>query len=143
MLGLFAWFWLFAQEKVIQPVPDTNEILIRHAKHCPKIAALKGAEISAAKSKRRFSRAVRLNSWAREWILGLSWATVRGVNALLTMPRAKLWRGGSVVPRVLPTRSGGSLIKLPRRPEDQVFQSLNAVETSSKRVSTQMLATSE
>ena len=56
--------------------------------------------------------------------------TVLGVNALLTIPRAKVCRGGSVVPSVLPTRSGRSLSKLPRRCDDHVFQSLKAAEQS-------------
>ena len=76
-------------------------------------------------------------------MVGSSTATVRGVNALLTSLRAWVWRGGSVVPRVLPIRWGMSLSRLPRCWLDQVCQSLKAPTQSAKRVMTQMSSVAE
>ena len=76
-------------------------------------------------------------------MVGSSTATVRGVKALLTSLRAVVWRGGSVVPSVLPMRWGMSFRRLPRCWLDQVCQSLNAATQSAKRVSTQMSSAAE
>ena len=76
-------------------------------------------------------------------MVGSSTATVRGVKALFTSLRAVVWRGGSVVPSVLPMRCGMSFRRLPRRSLDQVCQSLNAATQSAKRVSTQMSSVAE
>ena len=76
-------------------------------------------------------------------MVGSSTATVRGVKALFTNLRAVVWRGGSVVPSVLPMRCGMSFRRFPRRSLDHVCQSLNAATQSAKRVSTQMSSVAE
>jgi len=105
--------------------------------------AFNGAEMSWTYSNVPLAHAASCRAADSPRISGSRPATVRGVKALFTSRRAKVCRGGSVVPRVRPIRSGRSLRRLPRRCDDHTCGSENAAMQSSNRVSTQMSSTGE